>query len=247
VTGPHTSPYDGNARTVTRMRPEKPTALPTTERYAATGQGRADVGVGDPEVERGRGRLEGEADEGEGDARLREGLRTGRRRGLEPRRRSRVRCRLPVDDVHEADAHAGITAVAVTEERKNFSAASEESRSPRLIPTRAKAGREATSRATTRVARSRAAGSRAAPAAEESSRNQYSPTGSFLFVSLRVVSERSAVEQGSAEHQQLDDQREMIGGVAAHSGVGGEAETWSGRRGAGATRHDQRRPRGRRW
>jgi hypothetical protein len=85
-----------------------------------------------------------------------------------------------------------LTAVAVTEDRKNFRAASEDFLSPCLMPTRAKAGREATSRATIRVARSREAGSRAAPAAEESSRNQNSPSGSSLSASLRAVIDRSA-------------------------------------------------------
>ncbi len=72
---------------------------------------------------------------------------------------------------------SSITAVAVTEDRKNLSAASAP-RPSRRSATRAKAGSEATSRAITRVARSREAGSSAAPVALESSRNQYSPPGS---------------------------------------------------------------------
>lgn len=68
--------------------------------------------------------------------------------------------------------------MAATEERKNLSAASLDSRSPRLMPTSANAGRLATSRAMISVVRSREAGSSAAPEAEDSSRNQYSPAGS---------------------------------------------------------------------
>ncbi|CAM5702577.1 hypothetical protein SCALM49S_03892 [Streptomyces californicus] len=85
-----------------------------------------------------------------------------------------------------------MTAVATTEERKNLSAASEERRSPRLMPTRANAGREATSRATTRVARSRAAGRTAAPEAEARSRNQYSPAGSLRVSSSERRTVRNA-------------------------------------------------------
>jgi hypothetical protein len=98
-----------------------------------------------------------------------------------------VRCSVPVAAYTKLTPRR-VTAVAVTEERKNFRAASLESLSPRLRPTSAKAGSEATSRATTSVARSREAGSSAAPAADDSSRNQNSPGGSFSRVSVRESS-----------------------------------------------------------
>lgn len=93
------------------------------------------------------------------------------------------------------------------------------------MPTSAKAGSEATSRATTRVARSRAAGRSAAPDAEDSSRNQNSPHGELAGVAER----EQGGEQGAAEHEGLDDQGEVVGGVAAGAGAGsgggrGEAE-----------------------
>jgi hypothetical protein len=70
-----------------------------------------------------------------------------------------------------------VTAVEVTETRKNFSAASAAAGSPRRSPVIAKAGSETSSSATTRVTRSREAARVSAPAAEQSSRNPHSPCG----------------------------------------------------------------------
>ena len=70
-----------------------------------------------------------------------------------------------------------ITAVEITETRKNFTAASAALRSPRRSPVIAKAGSETTSRATTSVTRSRDAAMVSAPVAEQSSRKFHSPSG----------------------------------------------------------------------
>src|SRR4051794_19234368 len=78
---------------------------------------------------------------------------------------------------YSSETPISMTAVEITETRKNLTAASAARRSPRRRPVIANAGRETTSRATTRVTRSRAAAIVSAPVAEQSSRKFHSPAG----------------------------------------------------------------------
>src|SRR3954449_12488468 len=70
-----------------------------------------------------------------------------------------------------------VTAVDITETRKNFTAASAARGSPRRSPVIAKAGSDTTSSATTSVTRSREAAIVKAPVAEHRSRKFHSPSG----------------------------------------------------------------------
>src|SRR3954465_4804610 len=78
---------------------------------------------------------------------------------------------------YSSEAPISMTAVEITDTRKNFTAASAARRSPRRSPVIANAGSETTSNATTSVIRSRAAAMVSAPVADDSSRKFHSPAG----------------------------------------------------------------------
>src|SRR3954452_535360 len=78
---------------------------------------------------------------------------------------------------YSSETPISITAVEITETRKNFTDASAARRSPRRRPAIANAGSDTTSSATTRVTRSRDAAIVSAPVAEQSSRKFHSPAG----------------------------------------------------------------------
>src|SRR3954452_18589517 len=78
---------------------------------------------------------------------------------------------------YTSETPISITAVEITETRKNFSAASAERGSPSRRPVIANAGSDTTSSDTTNVIRSREAAIDSAPVAEQRSRKFHSPCG----------------------------------------------------------------------
>src|SRR3954452_3796797 len=78
---------------------------------------------------------------------------------------------------YSREAPINVTAVEITDTRKNFTAASAARGSPRRSPVIAKAGSDTTSSATTNVTRSREAAMVKAPVAEQRSRKFHSASG----------------------------------------------------------------------
>jgi hypothetical protein len=213
--GPHTSAYDGRATTATRIR------LADDRQVGGDGEGGTDVGVRDPEVEGDGGRLEGEPDEGEDDSGV-------------------GQCReLPVDVLHavgdpdevegagggvqEADAHEA--------DRGGGDRGQEELQgrfrgAPVAVPQadEGEGGKGGDLQGDDEGREVAGGGQEGGTGRGGQQQEPELPLGQPPVRVLQGGDRQQGGHEGAAEHQELDDQRELVRGVAADVGVAGEAE-----------------------
>src|SRR6266540_3837324 len=175
IAGPQVAPYAGNATTTISSSPATPPALDTVARYAATGTGAPWYTSGAHQWNGTRVILKPKPVSTRTTAAVTSGrVRTSARAASAAAIRSRWT--VPVNPYTSA-MPSSITALAVTETSRNFTAASAERLFRRRNPTRTYVGSVSVSSPTTRVTRSRAPTRVSTPTNEASTSSVYSPAG----------------------------------------------------------------------